>query len=204
MNEEIEKDIGRESRWTAIYWAVEDGELRPCVRLTPDFLEMEKLGFSHGLSVSPTFATEEEATRYADRIDAFIEAMVREANDTSAATSPAPSGAPSWSIAPLGGLRGWIKALLSVQLALALLSFTFLMVMLVINTEQAWAMHQLAASVIDSRYVPAMNELASVFEATRKASPWWAALCLVAAASSVLGAILICLIPRKRSSGAAK
>lgn len=197
MSEASEMNIGRDSKWTSIYWSVDEGELRPLVRLTPNFLEMEKLGFSHGLSVSPTFDTEAEANLYADRIDTFIEAMVRESE--AAHTTEQPSFFLSKSVASMGRLPRWVKALLVGQFATALLISAFLTMMLTISTDHAWAMHQLAMSVVDLRDVPAMNDLASVFRIERKASHWWSALCVAATVASVLGAIVVSLIPRKRA-----
>lgn len=197
MSTASEKSIGRDSKWTSIYWTLQDGELRPCVRLTPNFLEMEKLGFSHGLSVSPACTSEEEANLYADRIDAFIEAMVRESE--AGATSDQTPHFLSKSIAPMEKLPRWVKALLVAQFVVALLSSAGLTMLVSISTEQAAAMHQLATSVSNLRDVPAMNDLVSLFQLVRKASPWWTALCLTATASSVLSAIVISLIPCKRS-----
>jgi hypothetical protein len=41
-----------ESRWTSIYWDNDKSDaykLKPCVRLTPNFMSLEAVGFPHGL-----------------------------------------------------------------------------------------------------------------------------------------------------------
>lgn len=64
----------RQSKWTHIYW---DYSISKCyIRLTPDFLAMEALGFPHGISISGnTFDNKEDANLHADKIDNFMNAL---------------------------------------------------------------------------------------------------------------------------------
>jgi hypothetical protein len=59
-----------ESRWTMVYF---DSDFY--VRLTPKFMELEKAGFSHGISLGTKFSTEADAHRFADTLDKFFDAM---------------------------------------------------------------------------------------------------------------------------------
>lgn len=64
----------RISKWTSIYWDYSAGKCY--IRLTPVFVAMEALGFSHGISISGnTFVKEEEANLHADKIDKFMDAL---------------------------------------------------------------------------------------------------------------------------------
>lgn len=66
----------RTSTWTRVYMDPSHGDQPFYVRLTPDFVELEKTGFNHGLSMgSTTFETKAEAEAWADRLDTFFEAV---------------------------------------------------------------------------------------------------------------------------------
>lgn len=71
----------RESKFTKIFWDLDpvSGKLLPYVRLCPTFLEMEELGRSHGFAIGGGFReSQEEAIKFADSIDQFLEAMCQE------------------------------------------------------------------------------------------------------------------------------
>jgi hypothetical protein len=70
----------RNSRWSQIYWDVNTitGKLAPYVRFTPEFMDLEAAGFSHGLSIGGFFETEKQAVAWADTMDAFFNTMVKE------------------------------------------------------------------------------------------------------------------------------
>jgi hypothetical protein len=78
-----------ESRWTSIYWDNDKSDaykLKPCVRLTPNFMSLEAVGFPHGLGLAGLFETEQEAIEYAKSIDRFMDELMHdilngEAND---------------------------------------------------------------------------------------------------------------------------
>jgi hypothetical protein len=73
----------RDSRWTQIYWDVNEktGKLAPYVRFSPEFMAMEAAGFSHGLSIGGFFETEEQAIAWANRLDTFFNAMIEDLRD---------------------------------------------------------------------------------------------------------------------------
>lgn len=60
----------RDSLWTMVYF---DSDFY--VRLTPKFMELEKAGFSHGISLGTKFSSEVDAHRFADTLDKFFDAM---------------------------------------------------------------------------------------------------------------------------------
>lgn len=69
----------RDSRWTSIYWGTTPGKagVHPFVRLTPDFMDLEAAGFSHGLGLGHgPFESESEAIKAADAFDRFFDAML--------------------------------------------------------------------------------------------------------------------------------
>ena len=66
----------RESKWTTVYWDIDSGKPFAYVRITPEFLDLESLGFPHGLALANKFETEEQAVKYADTVDFFFEALV--------------------------------------------------------------------------------------------------------------------------------
>ncbi len=71
----------RDSRWTSIYWGttLEKPGLHPFVRLTPDFMDLEAAGFSHGLGLGHgPFESESAANKAADAFDRFFEAMLED------------------------------------------------------------------------------------------------------------------------------
>jgi hypothetical protein len=78
-----------ESRWTSIYWGNDEADaykLKPCVRLTPNFMSLEAVGFPHGVGLAGYFETEKQAIEYAKSIDTFMDELMRdildgEAND---------------------------------------------------------------------------------------------------------------------------
>ena len=66
----------RQSTWTRVYMTCENPEMSYYVRFTPNFVELERAGFSHGLSLgTATFATKVEAEAWADRLDEYFEVV---------------------------------------------------------------------------------------------------------------------------------
>lgn len=65
-------------RWVSIYWDFdkEAGGLLPYLRLTPDFMDLEAAGFSHGLGLSGFGKNQDEVERFADRVEAFMDALI--------------------------------------------------------------------------------------------------------------------------------
>jgi hypothetical protein len=69
----------RESKWTSIYWDIsydpENPGLKAYVRLTPQHVDMESHGFSHGVTMGgpAMFDIEDDAVLFADRIDRMME-----------------------------------------------------------------------------------------------------------------------------------
>ena len=65
----------RKSKWTTIYGGHHDNKPKFFVRITPEMLELEKLGFPHGIGINIPFDSKEEAGEYADSIDNFFDAL---------------------------------------------------------------------------------------------------------------------------------
>lgn len=61
----------RESAFTSIY---SEGVLW-YVRITPVFINMDNLGFPHGLALSSTFKEKKAAIEFADKVDFFLDCM---------------------------------------------------------------------------------------------------------------------------------
>jgi hypothetical protein len=68
------------SKWTHIYFGADVEKGKPWyIRFVPDFMDLEKTGLPHGLSISGNyFATEEEAAKAADFYDKFFDKMAEE------------------------------------------------------------------------------------------------------------------------------
>lgn len=65
--------------WTAPYVGVSDKGLLHHIRLVPDFMDLEAAGFSHGLALGGDgFPSEAEAQAFAQRVNAFMRAMMAE------------------------------------------------------------------------------------------------------------------------------
>lgn len=62
--------MSRCTKWTMIYWDYSNGP-KCYVRLTP--LETDK--FSHGLALAQTFDNEEDANKFADAVDEYMETV---------------------------------------------------------------------------------------------------------------------------------
>jgi len=59
-------------KWVHIYW--HSSQL--CyLRLIPQNLNVEALGFPHGIALAQTFTSTEDAEAYAERIDKFMNAL---------------------------------------------------------------------------------------------------------------------------------
>jgi hypothetical protein len=59
-------------KWVHVYWH----SPHLCyLRLTPQNLNMEALGFPHGIALAQTFTSTEDAEAYAERIDKFMNAL---------------------------------------------------------------------------------------------------------------------------------
>jgi hypothetical protein len=54
------------------------------VRLVPKFMDLEEQGRPWGLGLAQTFTSEHEAHRFADSVDAFFLAMIKEYKETEA------------------------------------------------------------------------------------------------------------------------
>lgn len=68
-------------KWVSIYWDYDTnhGEMRAHVRFTPEFMDLEAAGYSHGLSIGNTnFGTKEEAEVFANSVAVFMEKMLEE------------------------------------------------------------------------------------------------------------------------------
>lgn len=80
----------RNSRWTQVYWDVNPatGKLAAYVRLTPEFMELEAAGFSHGLSIGGFFETNEQAVEWANTMDTFFNTMIKELREFEADYGP--------------------------------------------------------------------------------------------------------------------
>ena len=81
-------NVGRkhDSRWTSIYWdtdPMDNNKLKPYVRLTPSFMDLEAAKFPHGIGLAGFFDTEQKAITFAKRIDAFMDAMQGDLEDLS-------------------------------------------------------------------------------------------------------------------------
>lgn len=59
-------------KWVCVYW--HSSQL--CyLRLIPHNLNVEALGFPHGIALAQTFTSTEDAEAYAERIDKFMNAL---------------------------------------------------------------------------------------------------------------------------------
>lgn len=59
-------------KWVHVYWH----SPQLCyLRLIPQNLNVEALGFSHGIALAQTFTSTEDAEAYAERIDKFMNAL---------------------------------------------------------------------------------------------------------------------------------
>jgi hypothetical protein len=68
----------RESKWTHICWDVDpaDKTLKPYVRFTPDMVDLERAGFSWGLSIGGGFHPDEAAAvQAANMFDKFFDCV---------------------------------------------------------------------------------------------------------------------------------
>jgi hypothetical protein len=79
----------RRSKWTSIYWDVDplSKQLRPYVRLTPAFMDLEAAGRPHGLMVGGFRDNLAEAKRFADSVDAFMEILASDIETKAALTT---------------------------------------------------------------------------------------------------------------------
>lgn len=69
------------NHWTTICWDVNPntGKLAPYVRLTPDFVDLEKLSYSWGLSVGGFQDNEEDAKKFAKSVAIFMDGVFAQA-----------------------------------------------------------------------------------------------------------------------------
>jgi len=66
-----------EKNWTYIYVDFNNEGMFYCVRLTPYFVDLESLGFSHGLGLAGEFKTKEDAEKYAMKVEVFMNEVVK-------------------------------------------------------------------------------------------------------------------------------
>ncbi len=72
-------------RWVTIYHDIdpETKTLKPYLRLTPEFMDLKAAGRPHGLMIGGDFRdTLAEAERFADSVEAFLDAMIEAYNKT--------------------------------------------------------------------------------------------------------------------------
>jgi hypothetical protein len=82
------RKIKRESQWTAIYWDQHADRtkhgLYPYVRLVPEFMPLEAAGYPHGISMNRQFEFEQDAVKYADMVDDFMDKLAAVLTDQAA------------------------------------------------------------------------------------------------------------------------
>ncbi len=79
MNDQPRAPQTTERRWTHMYWDVDPsvGKLRPYLRLVPAHMDMGSVGFPHGLSIGGFRRSKEDADKFADRVERFMDCLVK-------------------------------------------------------------------------------------------------------------------------------